>query len=59
MSSLQFISGRFLSQCDLDYRSTPAAGTFSLVLFSLSLEMRPVSLSPCAGVSLEQENAVK
>jgi hypothetical protein len=59
MSRQQFISGRFLSQCDLDYRSTPAAGTFSLVLFSFSLEMRPISLSPGADVSLEQANAVK
>jgi hypothetical protein len=49
MSSLQFISGRFLPKCDLDYRSTPAAGTFSDVLFSLSLEKRPAYFLPRCG----------
>jgi len=59
MSSWQVISGNCLHSCDLDYRSTPAAGTFSRVLFSLSLEKRPDIFSPGTGVSLEQANAVE
>lgn len=59
MSRLQFISERDLAFCDVDYRSTPAAGTFSGAFFSLSLEKRLNCISPRSGVSLEHANAVK
>jgi hypothetical protein len=59
MSSLQFISESYLPSRDVDYRSTPAAGTFYRPSFSLSLEKRPNCLSPATGVSLERANAVK
>ena len=41
------------------YLSTRAAGTFTLDLFSRTLEIRPVCLSPGLGFPLEQEHAVK
>ena len=59
MSSLRFISESYLPSRDVDYRSTPAAGTFYRVLFSLSLEKRSSRFSPGTGVSLEQADAVK
>jgi hypothetical protein len=59
MSSLQFISGSYLPSRDVDYRSTPAAGTFYRTPFSHSLEKPPNCFSPGTGVSLERDNAVK
>lgn len=57
MSSLHFILGSFLARFAADYRSTRAAGTFTPVPSSLTLNMRPVCLLPAPGVLLEFEDA--
>lgn len=59
MRRLQFISESDLAPWDVDYRSTPAAGTFYRAVFSFSLEKRLNCFSPGAGVSLEQAHAVQ
>jgi hypothetical protein len=59
MRRLQFIPESNLAPWGVDYRSTPAAGTFYRALFSFSLEKHPNCFSPGAGVSLEQAHAVQ
>jgi len=46
MSSWDLILGFSFSGITRDYRSTGAGGTFTRVPFPLTLELRPVRLSP-------------
>jgi len=57
MSSTQSILGMFPIVGKYYYRSTRAAGTFTLASFPPKLEIRPVCLSPDQDFPMEQEYA--
>jgi len=59
MSSANPILGNFPRCRSVDYLSTGAGGTFSDALFSNSLELCPICISPTLRNPLEQANAVE
>lgn len=59
MSSANPILGNFPRWRSVDYLSTGAAGTFSDALFSNSLELCPICISPSLRNPLELANAVE